>query len=172
MGTTGPTASPCAASSIYTETVLFHPLFFPTACDPEWRGLRFLPARSLDSAIRRNCGRCLRKVPAVQSSLLRGIFFGAFIPAIALHVCYGLPSRYDGSLDERRHGGPCVVFVVQLRRQPQRGQLVLQFGQREPVEQQQSRERFLRALRPASKKLLFYLFATMCIPCGCLYLSI
>ncbi len=97
----------------------------------------------------------LRKPPAVHPSLRRG--FSPEHSIQRLPFIGGQPPPRDGSLGGRRRGGHRVVFVVLRCRQSQRGQSVVPLGQREPAEQQQSGQRLLRALRPASTGAVFQL---------------
>lgn len=97
----------------------------------------------------------LRKPPAVHPSLRRG--FSPEHSIQRLPFIGGQPPPRDGSLGGRRRGGHRVVFVVLRCRQSQRGQSVVPLGQREPAEQQQSGQRLLRALRPASAGCFYFL---------------
>ena len=97
----------------------------------------------------------LRNPPAVHPSLRRG--FSPEHSIQRLPFIGGQPPPRDGSLGGRRRGGHRVVFVVLRCRQSQRGQSVVPLGQREPAEQQQSGQRLLRALRPASTGAVFQL---------------
>ncbi len=72
-----------------------------------------------------------------------------------LIACYGLPQHFDGSLVERRRERQLLVFVFLRRGQSERRRPELQREQREPLEQPESGQRSLRALRPASTRKLF-----------------
>ncbi len=76
------------------------------------------------------------------------------------NACCGLPQQHDGSLGGRRHGRALLLFVALCRRQSQRGLLELQFDERQPAEQRESRGSSLRALRPASIRKLFFFSET------------
>ncbi len=105
----------------------------------------------------------------IYPSLFRGCvgFLGAFIPAIAIRSCRGLPQRIVGSLDECRRARSLLGFFVLRGWQYQREPLGLRLGRREPAEHRQPRERPLRALRPSiCKELLFLISYLYNYPCG------
>ncbi len=78
----------------------------------------------------------------------------AFLSAIAFYACCGLPQPRDGSLECCRYGRALVAFVVFCDRQSPRRLARLRDGKRELAWVAHSLVRCLRALRPASTRLL------------------
>ncbi len=108
------------------------------------RRLRLRPARLKRAEERRNDNR---SKPLFAPS-------AAFLLAIALCACCGLPQHDVGSLGERRYGRALVAFVVFCDRQSPRRLARLRDGERELAWVAHSLVRCLRALRPASTRLL------------------
>ncbi len=104
--------------------------------------------------------RCRQFCTSQSAAELRTIqncsLSAAFIPAIAYSTCCGPPHQRRGHPAGRRPLRTLLVFVALCFRRSQRGLPAL-LGQRgDAAVQHETRQRHLRALRPASTELLFH----------------